>query len=110
MPRTAEHIVAIHQHARARVAAGLPVWAHTINLKGVFHNETLTFKQRRDQIVGILRASDWLTDTTGSLFHLWDLNELVDDLAATTTLDEFDVVWDAIYDEADDDRVWIKTA
>lgn len=115
MPRTVEHIVACHQHARARVADGLPVWAHTINLAGVFHDETLTFEERRDRIVMIIRAHLWLnvvpdTRIMGSLFHLWDLQELVDELAETTEPDGFNVVWDDLCDEADYDRVWIKTS
>jgi hypothetical protein len=109
MPRTAEHIVACHQHARARVAAGQPVWEHTINLAGVFHNEDLTFEERRDRIVDVIRASTWYKNRVEGTNVFDVLYELVDELADTTTGDEFNVVWDAVYDEADYDRVWIKT-
>ena len=35
------------------------------------------------------------------------MSELVDELADTTEEDDLNIVLDAIYDEADYDRVWI---
>lgn len=35
MPRTAEHIVACHQHATALRRAGKPIWSYKINLHGI---------------------------------------------------------------------------
>ncbi len=109
MPRTVDHIVETHRVAQARRDVGQPIWAHRIDVSHVFHNEDMTFEQRRDAIVRILRASPWLREDTGNLMHLWTLQELVDELAETRDGDEFDGPWDALYDEADYDRVWIRT-
>ena len=84
----------------------MPQWKMTIDLSAVFHNDTMTFEERRDRIVEILRGSRWVKNTDGALN---DLPAVVDELAETVDVDEFDSVWDAIYDRADDDRVWIKT-
>ncbi len=35
MPRTAEHIVACHQHAAALRRRGMPIWPYKINLQGI---------------------------------------------------------------------------
>lgn len=62
-----------------------------------------TFEERRDATVAALRASGWI-DENGTL----DFALLVDELAETDTEHYFNLVWNAIYDEADYDRVWIK--
>ena len=102
MPRTVDHIVETHRIARERRANRQPIWKHTVNLADVFHNDELTFERSRDRIVGILRGHRWAKDN-----HL--LVDLLEELADTTTVDEFNEVWDVIYDEADYDRVWIRT-
>lgn len=103
MPRDIEHIVDTHRAAQKRRAAGLPVWDRTIDLRPVWRNENLTFEQRRDAIVKRIRNSGWITDDS---LHL---DGLVEELGDVEAVDEFDAVWDAIYDEADSDRVWIQT-
>ncbi len=103
MPRDIEHIVDTHRIAQQRRDAGLPIWDRRINLAGVFRNENLTFEERRDAIVRKIRASGWVTDES------WSLDNLVEELGDTENVDEFDAVWDAIYDQADIDRVWIET-
>lgn len=80
-------------------------WKYTINLADVFHSDTLTFEQKRDVIVERLRNSQWFK-TKGEFD---DLPQFVDELAGTSDEDAFDGVWSSIYDEADADRVWIKT-
>lgn len=98
MPRTIEHIVEMHRLAQDRKANGRPIWDRKINLTGVFHNNDLTFEQRRDAIVRILRASAWMKERAE-----------VDNLAYAEDTEEFDGWWDELYDEADYDRVWIAT-
>lgn len=80
-------------------------WKYNINLKDVFHNDQLTFEQSRDAIVSRLRRSAWFK----SKGEFDDLPQLVEELADTTDVNEFDEVWDSIYNEADADRAWIVT-
>lgn len=82
----------------------MPSWTYTVDLSAVFHNDEMTFEQRRDAVVRTIRASRWYkTREVNDLFHF------VDELADTTDVNEFDSVWAAIYDEANADRAWIKT-
>lgn len=80
-------------------------WKHTLNLKDLFHNEQLTFEQSRDAIVKRLRNSVWFKGKS----EFDDLPQAVTELSETSDEQEFDEVWDAIYDEADADKVWIVT-
>ena len=102
MSRAAEHAVAMHQLATERRANRRPIWDSQINLGDLFHNDDLTFEQRRDGIVARVRATRWARDS-------YTVTELLDELGDTTDVDEFDEVWNLIYDEADYDRVWIAT-
>lgn len=101
MPRTVDHIVETHRIARQRRTAGLPIWKYTLNVADVWSNEGMTFQQRRDAIVRRLRKSPWHRSSE-------TVRDLTYELADSETPDEFNVPWDALYDEADYDRVWIK--
>lgn len=106
MPRTVDHIVETHTLASLLRAAGRPIWTDTLNLKDVFHSDDLIFTEKRDAIVSRIKRMRWYKDAEaegGSLFYL------VDELADAEDAEEFDAVWDAIYDIADYDRVWIAT-
>lgn len=105
MPRTIESLVASHTAATERRASGHPVWDRTVNLSGVFHNEEMTFAERRDAIVRRLRASGWLDDRD----EFDELVEAVEGLEQAEDAEEFDSWWDEVYDHADADRVWIQT-
>lgn len=62
-----------------------------------------TFEEHRDATVKALNGSGWLEiayDPEG-------LENLIDELSETDDADYFDAVWNAIYDEADYDRVWL---
>lgn len=107
MPATPDHKVAVHRLARERVNAGKPVWAHKIDLRHVFHQDR-PFTEWRDSIVAALTASRWVKDTRDA-DEYGHLGEIIAELADTTDLAEFNQVWDAVYDEADQDRVWITT-
>lgn len=78
-------------------------WLLTVNLADVFRNEELTFEERRDAIVQRIRASGWITEDD------YSLDNLVEELGDAEDTDEFDAVWDVLYDHADADRVWIAT-
>jgi hypothetical protein len=107
MPDTADHRVDMFRLARQRTAAGLPVWDRKIQLADVFHDEGLTFEQRRDAIVARLRQSPWIADRDRDGFDR--LGEIVENLADAPDTREFDDWWDELYDHADVDRVWIAT-
>lgn len=101
MERDLAALLAAHHAARARRDAGLPSWAMTIKIGDVFHNEAMTFEQRRDAIVARIRASGWADDALVDR-EVWDLEMSMD-------VDEFDDAWSALYDRAGVDRVWIDT-
>lgn len=108
MPRTPDHLVAVHQLAAERRKAGKPVWAETVDLSHVFHDEALTFEQRRDAIVARLKASRWFKNADPHRFD--GVYEIINDhLAYAENQDEFNGWWDELYDHADYDRVWFKT-
>lgn len=102
MPRTVDHIVETHHIASARRAAGQPIWAHRIDISDVFHNEAMTFEQRRDAVATRIQHTAWFKGSE-------TVRDIIDELSDSTNGDEFDGPWDALYDVADYDRVWIKT-
>jgi hypothetical protein len=105
MPRTVEGIVEAHRLATNRKATGRPAWDLTLDVSPWYHNEELTFEQRRDAIVRKIRNSPWPK-------HNEELEEILAELAEVRDEDEFNFIWDDLYDIADLDphyRVWIKT-
>lgn len=105
MPRTVEGIVESHRLASNRRATGRVVWDLTLDVSPWYHNEELTFEQRRDAIVRKIRNSPWPK-------HNEELEEILAELAEVRDEDEFNLIWDDLYDIADLDpnyRVWIKT-
>lgn len=105
MPDTAEHRADMFRLASERRRQGKPIWDRAIRLADVFHNDALTFEQRRDAIVKRIRNSGWLDGKD----EFDDLVMAVEELAETDDVKWFDTVWNAIYDHADYDRVWIAT-
>lgn len=85
----------------------MPVWRYTVDLSEVFHDERLTFEQRRDEIVRIIRESEWFAEKVHDQHETLPL--LVADLADASDIGLFDEVWNDVYDWADIDRAWIKT-
>jgi hypothetical protein len=78
-------------------------WLHKLQLADVFHNETYTREQRRDEIVKRIKAAPFYDEDDYDLFYI------VDELADTDTAEWMDQVWDAFYDWADEHRVWVAT-
>jgi len=103
--RTIESLVEAHRLATERKSQGLPIWAYTVDVSAVFHNDDLDFVARRDRIAEILRRSKWFTDEDESS----ELHEIVDNIADSEDVDEFDNWWECLYDCADYARAWIKT-
>jgi len=91
----------------------MPKWKHQVNVKASFHNDDMTFTQRRDAICKTFRKAPFWPKDHEELeradAETWRIWELVDELADTEGEDEFDWVWDEIYDWADRNRVWIAT-
>jgi chromatin segregation and condensation protein Rec8/ScpA/Scc1 (kleisin family) len=81
-------------------------WKYKINLADVFHNDDMTFEDRRGAIVRRIRASSWFKEYDE---YYDELPQFVEELADTRDTEEFDNVWDAIYNIADYDRVRIQT-
>lgn len=104
MPATPDHKVTVHRLTRERLNAGQPVWARRIDVSSAFDTDR-PFTEWRDGVVQLLRTSRWVKNAE----EYSDLIEAVEELADTADLDEFNQVWDAIYDLADYHRVWIVT-
>jgi hypothetical protein len=77
-------------------------WQEQIDLHEPLNNDALPFKERRDTIVARVKASRWFARDDG------DLAILLEDLAGAADEDDFDEVWNGIYDLADSDRVWLN--
>lgn len=79
----------------------MTVWRKTINLSAVwdqYRNGSEDFVKLRYETARVLRAAHWR-----------EITYLIDELAETQDVDEFDNVLSYIYDEADIQRVWIET-
>jgi hypothetical protein len=79
----------------------MPVWHETIDVKHIWKSE-MTFPEQRDAVVATFQRSRWVKNND-------TVAELVDELSEARTVAEFDYIWSYIYDEADEDRVWIAT-
>lgn len=80
-------------------------WKHKLNLADVFHNEDLAFEEIRDIVVSRIKASSFYREAKESM----DFEGIVDELGEAETVDQFDFIWDAVYDYADDYDCWIIT-
>ena len=81
------------------------IWKFKLMLGDLFHNDDLSFTERRDQITFRIRHTPWYRKADRE--DDGELLSIVDDLAAAPDEDDFDEAWDALYDWADDARVWI---
>ena len=81
----------------------MPVWHLTVKLGSVWRAD-LIFPLKRDAVVEIIKASGWR-----DIADAEELDPLLEELAETLNLAEFDSVFNDIYDLADRDRVWIET-
>jgi hypothetical protein len=77
-------------------------WRRRIDLRGVLEDETSTFEEIRDEVVRRLRGSRWPEECEPAA-------GLVDELSETQSAEDFDFVWDELYDVADGERVWLAT-
>ena len=94
------------------------MWKETIDVSAIFHNDDLSLTQKSEKIIEIMKNSQWLQENPASPDEYLDnIGEWLEDFewAATGaqsrqfTVEEFDSYWDAMYDLADRDRVWVNT-
>lgn len=90
----------------ANTYTGTAEWKHKVDVGKIFQDDELTFHEKRDKVVEVLRASSAIKDGEPGE----ELAELVEELSETEDIDEFDWVWGAIYDLADHRKwLWINT-
>ncbi|GGN39158.1 hypothetical protein FHR83_006779 [Actinoplanes campanulatus] len=107
MPRTIDSMLAAHRVATERRNNGQPVWDETVDLADLFHNTDLSQAERYARIADRIKRSRWYQNRDADGFD--EFGEAVENLAVASGPDEFDGWFDEIYDQADRDRVWIKT-
>lgn len=78
-------------------------WQKTIDLVDVWNSTELSFAEKRDIVVERVRKSGWPNENSV-------LSGLLDQMTDLDDVQEFDFLWDQVYDEADWDRVWISTS
>ena len=80
-------------------------WKHRVDVKSGFEDDGV-FEHKRDEVVKRLRESPASKDGANGE----ELTFLLEQLEETATPDEFDSVWDEIYDLADGGQwLWIDT-
>lgn len=77
-------------------------WKYTLRLGDLFHNDALTFEEKRDRMVARMKAQPWWNKFD-------DETWLGHDLATAADVDEWDEYWDLFYDWADTERIWVET-
>ena len=84
-----------------------PPWRERVYLGSFFGDEDLPFEERRDRAVAAIRATVSFRTLDPENIEDEQIIMTIEELAETDTADYFDVCWDAIYDWADDVRLWI---
>lgn len=106
MPRNIEHIVETRQLAAERRKAGLPAWAFTVDISHIWNNDDMDDEAKRRAIPKLIRRTSWYRACGGDGSELERIVEDLEDFADDA--EEWNDVWDALYDEADFDRAWIN--
>jgi ASC-1-like (ASCH) protein len=77
-------------------------WSYTFRIDDLFHNDEISFEERRKAIVARMRKQPW--------FEAFETEEgIADDLETETDVDEWDYLWNQFYDWCDENRVWVAT-
>jgi hypothetical protein len=85
----------------------VPTWFMTIDVSGPVNDDTLSFEEKRDRIVQILRDSGW--QIVSSTAAHGGVGWMIRKLAEAGTEGEFRSAWMWIRRLADEDRVWLAT-
>ena len=86
----------------------MAVWKHRLIISDFFHDDSLSLSEKTDKLTERIKRSRWLE----GLFYKDELEDLLEELKdAVETGDENDwnQVWDLIYDVFDSERVWVQT-
>lgn len=86
----------------------MPRWKHTLDIKAIWESEELSFPEKGAAIVEKIKAAPFYPGADGD-----DLEMIVEELEDAAKEDDeywFDQAWNAFYDWADAERVWVKTA
>jgi hypothetical protein len=83
----------------------MAVWHLTLDLKGIWRDESLTFGEKRDKVVARIKTSGWRALTP----YPDHFDDLVAELEESLNSIEFEYAFDELYDLADSDRVRIET-
>lgn len=89
-----------------RKAQGKSAWERTVNLKGIINNSDMTLLEVRDAAVRAIRASGWVDVRADDE----DFILLIEELEECETKEDFNYLFNEVYNYADYDRVWIATA
>ncbi len=84
----------------------MPRWKHTLDIKAIWDNEEMPLPEKGKAIVEKIKAAPFYGDDD-------ELEMIVEELGDAAEADDvrwFDMVWNAFYDWADAERVWVKTA
>ena len=80
-------------------------WKYTVDLKDVWRNWEIPFRDQRDQIIARIRESAWARETGDPVMFGF----LIRHLERAENAQQFDAIFSAVYNLADDERVWIET-
>lgn len=83
----------------------MAAWIYTVHLTQWFHNEDMSFTEKRDAVADKIEFGQWRKLSNEPEYLL----ALVAELRKTKDTESFDKVFSKIYDLADDDRIWIET-
>lgn len=79
-------------------------WRCTLNVRDVFHNDSVPFEQMRDTVAArIKKLPAYVDDNDFSIL------DVVEGLASAEDVAEFDEWWSEFYDWADRELVWVRT-
>lgn len=79
-------------------------WLEKIDLSDLWGNlDTVPFPELRDAIVDRITESRWYQNGSRP-------RGIVRKLLLTETVNQFDAVFNELYDAADDDKIWIETS
>lgn len=87
-------------------------WQCKLNVKDLFHNEGLTVEQKAQQISERLlgKIEEWRGNGSLQDYECDDIRDLAIDLKDAKDAEEFDDIWEGIYEWADyGHRLWIAT-
>jgi hypothetical protein len=83
----------------------MPNWDYEVKLADIWEmDQWETFESHRNAIVSRLMQSDWVKSNAHP-----NLKHVIGELAHTESYQEFNWVWDEVYDYADDTRCWLAT-